>query len=106
MLVVKQVEAAGENELAYECFNNGQRVGRLVARLAPDGLLEASLEQTVQREAGRTLVAKLERDAQAHGLAGLYVLPRDEKERDTFVPAGYEPVEEAGLKLVKRFDPA
>ncbi len=106
MLVVKQVEAADHNELAYECFNNGQKVGRLVARSTSDGLLEASLEEITQREAGRTLVAKLERDAQVHGLPGLYVLARDEKERDTFIPTGYNPVEESSLKLFKRFGPA
>ena len=103
MLVVKQVEAAYPYQLAYECLNNGQTVGRLVARLTPDGLLEAALEDTVQREAGRTLVGKLERDAQANGLPGLYVLARDERERDTFLPAGYDPVEEGSLRLVKRF---
>lgn len=103
MLVVKQIEAAYPNQLAYECFNNDQTVGRLVARLTPDGWLEASLEDTAQREAGRTLVAKLERDARTHGVPGLYVLARDERERDTFLPAGYELVEEDGLRLVKRF---
>ena len=103
MLVVKQVDGAGPHELVYECFNNGQKVGRLVARPAPDGLLEASLEETAQREAGRTLVAKLERDARAFGLPGLYILARDERERESFLPAGYDPEGEDSLKLVKRF---
>jgi hypothetical protein len=106
MLVVKQVEAAGENELAYECFNNGEKVGRLVARPGPDGLLEARLEDTAQREAGRTLVGKLERDAQTYGFPGLYVLARDENERDTFLSNRYNPVEEGSLKLFKQFSPA
>ena len=103
MLTVKQVEAASPHELAYECYNNGQRVGRLVARPTPEGGLEAVLEETTQREAGRTLVAKLERDARYHGLPGLYLLARDEREGETFLSNGFEPLEENGLRLYKAF---
>lgn len=103
MLMVKQVEAASPDELAYECFNEGQRVGRLVARPTPDGKLEALLEETALRETGRTLVAKLERDAKTYGLPGLFLLARDEREREAFLSNGFEPVEENGLRLYKSF---
>lgn len=103
MLTVKQVEGANPHELAYECFNNGQRVGRLVARPTPEGALEAALGETAQREAGRTLMAKLERDARSHGLPGLYLLARDEREREAFLSNGYDPVGENALRLYKRF---
>ncbi len=103
MLTVRQVEGASSDELAYECYNNGQRVGRLVARATPQGGLEAVLEETNQREAGRTLVAKLERDARSHGLPGLYLLARDEREREAFLSNGFEPVETGGLRLYKPF---
>ena len=101
MLTVRQVEGASPQELAYECFNDGQRVGRLVARPIPAGALEATLEETGQREAGRTLLAKLERDARAHGLPGLFLVARDEREREAFLSNGYEPVEPDGLRLYK-----
>jgi hypothetical protein len=105
MLTVKQVEAANPHELAYECFNAGQRIGRLVARPTPDGKLEAVLEEIIQREAGRTLVAKLERDARTYGLPGLYLLARDERESEAFLSNGFEPVEEKenALRLYKSF---
>src|SRR4051812_14474283 len=102
MLVVKQVAAEVEGELAYESYDNGQKVGRLTARFQPDGGLEARLWDTTRREAGRTLVAKLERDATANGIEKLYFLARDEKEREQFLPGGYEPVEEGGLLLYKK----
>src|SRR6476620_1200520 len=103
MLTVRQVDSAGPHELAYECFNNGQRVGRLVARPALEGGLEAVLEETSQREAGRTLVAKLERDARSHGLPGLYLLAHDERESEAFLSNCYDPVEKNGLRLYKPF---
>ncbi|MBN9387072.1 MAG: hypothetical protein J0I20_03385 [Chloroflexi bacterium] len=105
MLTVKQVEAASPHELAYECFNEGHRVGRLVAQLTPDGRLEAVLEEISQREAGRTLVAKLERDARANGLPGLYLLAHDERESAAFLSNGFEPIEEKenALRLYKSF---
>ena len=103
MLTVRQVDGASPNELAYECSNNGQLVGRLVARPTPEGALEAALEETGQREAGRTLVAKLERDARSYGLPGLYLLARDEREREAFLSNGYAPVEPGALRLYKPF---
>ena len=103
MLTVKQVEAAHPGELAYECFNEGQPVGRLSARFTGEGELEAVLEDINLREAGRTLVAKLERDARANGLPGLYLLARDEREREAFLSNGFEPVAENGLRLYKPF---
>lgn len=105
MLTVKQVEAASPQELAYECFNAGQRIGRLIARPTEDGKLEAVLDEITQREAGRTLVAKLERDARTYGLPGLYLLAHDERERAAFLSNGFEPLEEKGngLRLYKSF---
>lgn len=102
MLVVKQVAAEAEGWLAYEGYEDGVKVGRVTARFRPDGELEARLVDTSRREAGWTLVAKLERDAAANGITGLYFLARDEKEREQFLPGGYEPVVEGGLLLYKR----
>lgn len=102
MLVVKQVEAEVAGELAYEGYENGVKVGRVTARFRRDGGLEARLLDTSRREAGRTLVAKLEQDAAANEITGLYFLARDEKEREQFLPGGYEPVEAGGLLLYKR----
>src|SRR5690349_13065461 len=102
MLVVKRVEAEVEGELAYECYENGVKVGRVVGQFRPNGGLEARLFDTSKLEAGRTLLAKLERDAAANGVEELYFGARDEKERDQFLPAGYEPVEEDSLLLCKR----
>ena len=102
MLVVKRVEAEVEGELVYECYENGVKVGRVVARFRSEGGLEARLFDTSKREAGRTLMAKLERDAAANGVEKLYFGARDEKERDEFLPGGYEPVEEGSLQLYKR----
>ncbi len=104
MLVIKQVEPETEGELAYECYDNGEKVGRLTARMRPDGLLEAHLSDISRREAGRSLAAKLERDAASFGLPGLYLLTRDEKERDQFLSGGYDPVEENSLLLFKPLD--
>lgn len=101
MLVVRQVEAEAANEIAYECYEGGAAVGRLVARWRSPGNLEVELKDTTRNEAGRTLVAKLERDALKNGVTGLYLLARSDKERDQFYPAGYDPVEEGSLRLFK-----
>jgi hypothetical protein len=103
MLLVRQIDAENASDLIYECYDNSRKVGKLVARLRSDGMLEACLEETIRREAGRVLVAKLERDAVAHGLAGMYFTARNEKERDEFLPAGYEPVAQTNLLLFKSF---
>lgn len=103
MLLVRQIEAENDSDLVYECYDNDRRVGRLVAKLRSDGMLEACLAETNRREAGRVLIAKLERDAIAHNLFGLYFTARNEKERDEFLPAGYEPVKDTNLLLFKSF---
>ena len=103
MLLVRQIEAENDIDLIYECYDNNRRVGRLVAKLRSDGMLEACLAETNRREAGRVLIAKLERDATSHGLAGMYFTARSEKERDEFLPAGYEPVDHTSLLLFKSF---
>ncbi|HEX2915130.1 MAG TPA: hypothetical protein VH186_30340 [Chloroflexia bacterium] len=101
MLVVKQVDAANQNELAYECYEGAQMVGRLTAWIRPDRTLEARLSNISIREAGRTLMHKLERDASAYDLPGLYLQSADEKERDQFLSNGYEPVTPDTLLLYK-----
>ena len=102
MLIVKAVEPERENELAYECYDNGERVGRLSATWQAEGYLIARLSETSRREAGRSLVAKLERDALANGLTSLYLEVRDAKEREQFLPTGYEPLTTDSLLLCKR----
>ncbi len=101
MLVIKQVEA-GPGALAYECHADGQLVGRLAAVLRPDGGLAVRLIETTRNEAGRSLVAKLERDALAHDLTEIYLFARDTKEASQFEPAGYQPLEDDKLILLKR----
>ncbi len=104
MLVVKQVEAEAEQELAYECYDNEQIVGRLTAQFRADGSLETRLFDITRREARRTLLAKLERDATAHGVAGLYLHVHDHKEGEDFLPAGYAPIQGEDLVLYKRLE--
>ncbi len=102
MLVVKQVEGASGEKLIYECHEAGRCVGRLTAQMRPGGMLEAQFREISHPEAARVLAAKLERDAVAHGLAGLYLWPRHEKERNSFLGAGYEPTDPHTLQLFKR----
>ena len=102
MLVVKQLDTPSPAELLYECYDNVQPVGRLQVTLQVDGNLQAQLFDTKRPEAARTLMAKLERDALAHNMTGLYLLARDQKEATIFEPAHYEPVEEGSLTLYKK----
>ena len=106
MLLVRQAQAEEgsepDNSLSYECLDNGQVVGRLVARWHEDGGLHIEQISSTRREAPRALLAKLERDAISQGLTALYLHCHNADEVARFEPAGYDPLEAGGYLLIKR----
>ena len=101
MLTVKSVLSEVAEELAYECYNDGLVVGRLVARLVSNRFLEVGLSQINHSEAARTLVANLEREAKPQGIKGIYLRVSSVREGQQFEAAGYKPLDD--LKLCKNF---